>query len=87
MIIAPMILLLLEALVILQLLFWNAFSWVLVWIGLLLIALLALSLISSRFRAFILGVLYAFIVQVASLFGVWDYLTGNYSVLWRKKGR
>jgi len=87
MIISPIILLVLEVLVILQLLLWNTFSGVLVWIGLLLIALLVLSLISSRFRGFMLGLLYAFIVQVAALFGVWDYLTGNYSVLWTKKGR
>jgi len=87
MIIAPIILLLFEALVIIQLLFWNTFSSILVLIGLLVIVLLVLSLISIRLRGFILGLLYAFIVQVAALFGVWDYLTGNYSVLWRKKGR
>ena len=87
MIISPIILLVLEVLVILQLLLWNTFSGVLVWIGLLLVALLVLSLISSRFRGFMLGLLYAFIVQAAALFGIWDYLTGNYSVLWTKKGR
>jgi len=87
MIIAPIMLLALEVLVILQLLFWNAFSWLLVWIGLLLIVLLVFSSISGRLRGFILGLLYAFIVQVAALFGVWDYLTGNYSVLWARKGR
>jgi len=87
MIIAPIILLALEVLVILQLLFWNTFSWLLVWVGLLLIALFVFSLISNRLRGFILGLLYAFVVQVATLLGIVDYLTGNYSVLWKRKGR
>jgi len=55
------------------------------WILLFVLMLLFLITIVSK-RA-ILALLYGVVVQIASFLGIVDYLTGNYTVLWSKKGK
>lgn len=49
--------------------------------------LLIVGFLMKRFRIVVFGVVYGLLVQVAILMGIVDHMTGNYSVLWAKKGR
>ncbi len=53
----------------------------------LLLVLLAISLIAIASRRATMALLYGIVVQIAAFLGMIDYLTGNYNVLWSKKGK
>jgi biofilm PGA synthesis N-glycosyltransferase PgaC len=55
------------------------------WVLLLTLGLASFAAIASRHA--ILALLYGIVVQIAAFLGILDYLTGNYTVLWSKKGK
>jgi len=62
--------------------------YLLFYVPLILLFLLVLaSLITIASRRAILALLYGVVVQIAAFLGIVDYLTGNYTVLWSKKGK